>query len=82
MARLKCICGRQLSSIQSCGVGRFLSDTVIDSFDTWSACEIITRSIEVFECPECGRLAFGNNKDSSVKWYKPEDDKIGNLAWT
>ena len=81
MGRLNCICGRQLSSIQSVGIGRFMSDTVIDSIDTWDDGEVIIKSLEVFECPECGRLAFGNNTDNSVKWYKPEDGKPGNLTW-
>ena len=36
----------------------------------------------VWECPECGRLAIKIKDEDDltiIKWYMPEDGKIGNL---
>lgn len=71
MARLDCVCGNLLSNV--C----FPNELEGNLRSTYGY-----KDRSVWECPECGRLAI-DLKDMQgytiVKWYDPEDGKVGNL---
>ncbi|MCP4585343.1 hypothetical protein [Pseudoalteromonas sp.] len=84
MGKLNCPCGNQLSDVCQPNTieGHLITcmehdgmEEIIDSLD------IVTDSRGVWECHECGRLAFDypDKGDSTVKWYVPEDKKPGRL---
>jgi hypothetical protein len=75
VARLRCLCGNEISNnlSPSPNNGWLVNDhdwTIYDSVD-----DIIVR--DVWECHECGRIAFGNFHDSGVKWYEPSNKEPG-----
>lgn len=82
MAKLICPCGNQLSNVQcpSGNNGWFVTDEDTDNQIEWDTCTVIEIGREVWECHDCGRVAFGNKKDAGVKWYEPADGKPGHLT--
>ncbi len=71
MASLRCNCGNGLSNI--------MCPNTLEG-DIRGSYEYKDRS--VWECPNCGRLAIDVKDDDGltiVKWYVPEDGKVGNL---
>ena len=71
MAHLKCNCGERLSNV--------CCPNVLEG-DLRGSYEYEDRN--VWECPYCGRLAIDIKDEKGltiVKWYKPEDGKVGNL---
>jgi len=83
MARLKCVCGNSLSNCSSPNEveGRLIKDMDMEFDDEKSCLDIVDISRLVWECEKCGRLAFNYPKmdSNSMKWYKPENGKTGNL---
>lgn len=81
MGKLNCICGQQISNVQSpsSNNGYLLRDIDLEREDEFNVLAVIEMGRDVWECFSCGRIAIGNNKDNTVKWYKPEDEKPGNL---
>jgi hypothetical protein len=82
MARLRCPCGETLSNVMSpsSNNGWLLGDVEIENLENWTPSDIMERGRIVWECHRCGRIAIGNQIDSTVKWYKPEDGIPGNLT--
>lgn len=72
MASLRCKCGNALSNTNSPSgiVGYIVTDRQLDDEDDFDSCKIIEQCKDVWECPECGRLAVGNDP---VVWYEPAD---------
>lgn len=71
MARLGCPCGNSLSNVCCPNEleGDLRSTYGYEDRDVW-------------ECPECGRLAIDVQDENGltvVKWYIPEDGKVGDL---
>ena len=81
MGKLNCECGWQISDVASpCNVkGWLLTDHQLDEAENFESCEIIGIARDVWECSKCGRIAFGNIVDNTVKWYTPVDGKPGHL---
>lgn len=86
MAKLKCLCGDELSNTMQPNdiEGTLLADYDIDNIESFE--EDIIMGIDVWgrsvwECKECGRLAINHPKRDSntVKWYKPENGEPGKL---
>ncbi len=82
MSKLNCLCGNQLSNVLSPSQnnGWFVNDVAVDNQQDWDECTVIEIGRDVWECHECGRIAFGNKADPGVKWYAPEDGKPGHLT--
>lgn len=83
MSKINCPCGNQLSDV--CypykHKGTILSETEVDSLENVgivskrpkfvdNAIEIILNGKEIWECPECGRLAVVM-EDDYIQWYLP-----------
>jgi len=84
MAKLSCPCGEQLSNILSPNTieGYLINDMQLEGMDeTIESISIVSNGRGVWECYNCGRLAFDFPKkgDSTVKWYLPDDGKPGKL---
>lgn len=86
MAKLRCICGAQLSNVSSPNKveGYLISDLDMDSKNLDGACAVADAARGMWECYHCGSLGFNYpEKDSStVKWYRPYDNVAGNLLDT
>jgi len=78
MSKLLCPCGHTLSNsaCPSTNIGWLLNDYEAESGEL----DPIEHGIEVWECHDCGRLAFGSRDDNLVKWYSPENGKPGQLT--
>lgn len=71
MAKLGCLCGATLSN------SLFPNEVEGDLTSSYGY-----KSRDVWECLECGRLAIDVLDDkglTKVKWYNPDDGKVGNL---
>ena len=83
MAKIKCICGAQLSNVASPNEteGILLRSMDIDHRNEENALTIIDAGRGVWECHNCGRLAinFPGKDSSTVKWYYPENAIPGAL---
>jgi hypothetical protein len=71
MAQLRCICNERLSNslFPNCLEGEIKGTYEYKDRSVW-------------ECPHCGRLAIDVKDDEDltiIKWYVPEDGKVGNL---
>ena len=71
MAKLGCLCGNSISN-------SLFPNTIEGNLrGTWEY-----KDRDVWECPECGRLAIDIKDEKGltiVKWYKPENGEVGNL---
>lgn len=84
MTRLTCPCGH---TIVNCASPSTVAGSLISDYDLdfhASVADMAEREPEivrdVWECPECGRLAISNLPDDcQMKWYKPEDGQHGKL---
>lgn len=84
MAKLVCPCGEILSSV---GCPNEMEGRVYADWDFEKVYgDLSFRNLHrlfraVWECWNCGRLAFNHPglKDVTVKWYVPENGKHGNL---
>lgn len=87
MGQLACLCGHRMSNCSDineyCGTiaPDYLVDYAWDEMAEPDRYEVVAdKARDVWECPECGRLAIqympGENR---YKYYKPEDDKPGHL---
>ena len=85
MAKLTCPCGAQLSNVTSPNTieGYMVNNMQLinQMGETIETLDLISIGRGIWECYECGRLAFDFPKirDSTVKWYLPEDGKPGRL---
>ena len=86
MAKLLCLCGEILSTVGDRNEveGFLLIWREIDFFDRTKGelrLEVDGEGRDVWECPDCGRLAvsYPGRKDSTVKWYAPVNEKPGHL---
>lgn len=86
MAKLLCHCGEILSTVSDRNEveGILLVWREIDFFDRQRGelrLEVDGEKRDVWECPDCGRLAisYPGRSDCSVKWYAPMDGKPGHL---
>ena len=86
MSKLNCICGNQISYVvfpnESTGI--IISSKSEDDFEECGGLtmdDIKYGGRDIWECPECGRLAVNHPEINSnnVKWYKPENGEKGNL---
>ena len=79
VAKLECLCGNLLSNVACPNEieGYLLTDMDVDV----NKIDPIEDGRSVWECDECGRLAFSHpgRQDCSVKWYRPEDGQPGGL---
>ncbi len=76
MGKLKCICNKwTISDVgDPCSEkGWFISDNSLNDNPDVELFDIVFKGREVFECQECGAIAFGHEKHNTVKWYKPID---------
>lgn len=75
MGKLNCRCGNQISSVCSpCSdTGILVSDISLDYEAIEDSCSIITIGIDVWECKDCGSIAFGNHEDNKMRWYRPDE---------
>lgn len=73
MGKLNCPCGNQLSDVgdPSRNKGWVLRDIDLEKDNV----DPIGDGVDLWECHDCGRIAFGNNIDSTVKWFLPESGK-------
>jgi hypothetical protein len=73
MGKVNCKCGTQISDVgYPCSQkGWLMSDISQDFEGQKDACEIMQMSIDVWECLNCGAIAFGNRKDNGLRWYYP-----------
>jgi len=79
MGKVNCKCGNQISDVAcpSYYKGWLLSDI---GYDMLEECDdIIPSSIDVWECRDCGAIAFGNHKDNGIIWYHPEEKPTESL---
>lgn len=78
MGRLMCLCGNILSDVSSPSINKGWmlkdSDLEIDNVDP------IEDGVDLWECHECGSIAFGNNQDASVKWFTPHSGQYEKLC--
>lgn len=75
MSKVNCKCGWQISNVvsPSHNNGWLISDLALEFEDQKDSCEIMEIAIDVWECSQCGRIAFGNHKDRGVVWYTPDE---------
>jgi hypothetical protein len=76
MSKVNCKCGNQISDVSDpCRAkGRLVSDIALEAnSECGCAIDVITHGIDVWECEECGGVAFGNHKDMGIVWYRPDD---------
>lgn len=89
MGKLRCMCGAVISNVAVPNnvEGRYFNNReeehlygLQDHDESYEAFLDLCR--DVWECEECGRLAFSypGKSDATVKWYRPEDGKPGHLA--
>jgi len=73
MGKLRCPCGSQLSNVisPSRNNGWLLRDVDLEKENA----DPIGDGVDVWECFDCGRIAFGNKKDNAVKWFSPDSGK-------
>ena len=86
MSKLNCHCGNQISNVvfPSEYTGLIISSKAEDDFEEVTSLtmdDIRYGGRDIWECPECGRLAVNYPKINSntVKWYKPEDNIKGDI---
>ena len=86
MGKLRCPCGNVISSVAhpNIAIGNVVTQWELDGIpynDDNAARGAIDDGREVWECSDCGRLAFSYPKrdDNTVKWYSPDDGKPGHL---
>lgn len=81
MAKLKCKCGNEISNVISPSPNNawLLSDSILEN-KKWEDIDIIEEGVDVWECRECGRIAFGNNHDNRVIWFFPEDSEYNSIT--
>jgi hypothetical protein len=86
MAKLKCICGSQISNVSSPNTveGYLISDLDMENCNLDGAMAVMDAARGMWECWNCGRLGFNHpdKHSSSVKWYRPEDGQNGALLKT
>jgi len=83
MSNLNCPCGNQLSDVgvPSRNKGWMLRDIDIeDNPAIKGRPDPISDGVDVWECDECGRIAFGNNTDNTMKWFIPESGNYEKLC--
>ncbi len=77
MSKVNCRCGWQISNVCSPSInnGWLMSDIALDfpEDEKKDSCEIMDMCIDVWECRECGAIAFGKKKSNDVVWYYPEE---------
>ena len=83
MAKVKCKCGNTISNGSSPSHHQawlfsdetkekvIMEDKIIDAHDD---------CIDLWECVECGRIAFGNRNDDEIVWYTPDAKPQQTLA--
>lgn len=87
MSKVNCPCGNQISDVISPNnyTGIVITSKTLDSYyeleETPCGKNLMAETIhgdglEMWECPECGRIAISVKRNSSeIKWYIPEDEK-------
>jgi hypothetical protein len=79
MAKVNCPCGHQISNVMcpSPNNGWLIRDMDTEDEDK---IDPISMGDDVWECHNCGRLAIGNDRDNTIKWYTPENGEPGHLT--
>lgn len=74
MGKVNCKCGNQISDVADPCInkGWLVSDIALDVHGEECCVDVIQHGVDVWECRECGALAFGKHKDNGIIWYYPE----------
>jgi hypothetical protein len=75
MGKLNCRCGNQISDVCSpCSEkGWLIDDVSLENEVIDESANVIIVAVDVWECRDCGSIAFGNHKDNTVRWYRPDE---------
>jgi len=83
MGKVNCLCGKwQISDVGSPSInnGHLITDNDLDMDDDikLNSSQIMGISSYIWECCECGRIAF-EQEGNDLLWYKPENGKFAGL---